>query len=252
MPYQLVSTILAGGLGKRMSSTKAKVLHEINGKPMIYHVVQKALQIGSERIFIVVGKYKNDIQQALSSLYPHSTFLKFTFIDQPETSINGELCCLGTGDAVRSCLSTFDEYHLSPSTKIIILSGDVPFINSQHLISFSKLTNAIMIANVSDPTGFGRVFTNQHNQLQNIIEHAICDPQQLLCTIVNAGIYNLTYKLLLDTIPRIEINPIKNEFFLTDFYKYTDTPIICYLLPFVPKNVNTLSDLQQLNMQDNL
>jgi len=55
-----------------------------------------------------------------------------------------------------------------------------------------------------------------------------------------------------DTIPRIEINPIKNEFFLTDFYKYTDTPITCYLLPFVPKNVNTLSDLQQLNMQDNL
>ena len=44
----------------------------------------------------------------------------------------------------------------------------------------------------------------------------------------------------------------ENEFFLTDFYKYTDTPITCYLLPFVPKNVNTLSDLQQLNMQDNL
>ena len=38
MPYQLVSTILAGGLGKRMSSTKAKVLHEINGKPMIFYL----------------------------------------------------------------------------------------------------------------------------------------------------------------------------------------------------------------------
>ena len=38
MPYQLVSTILAGGLGKRIRSTKSKVLHEINDKPMIFYV----------------------------------------------------------------------------------------------------------------------------------------------------------------------------------------------------------------------
>ena len=245
MPYQLVSTILAGGLGKRMSTTKAKVLHEINGKPMIFYVIQNAIDIGSELIFIIVGKYKNDIHQSLLSLFPPAVFQKFIFVDQPETSLQGELCCLGTGDAIRSCLSVFEEYHLSPQTNILILSGDVPFIDYQHLLTFSKLSNAIMMSHVPEPQGFGRIFHDKFKNLQHIVEHDLCDPQQLRCNTVNAGIYNLSYNVIQNTIPYIEMNPHKKEFFLTDFYKYTDTPIFCYLLPFVPKNINTLKELKE-------
>ena len=62
-------------------------------------------------------------------------FDKFVFVKQPETTIHGELCSLGTGAAVRSCLSYFQEYNVTPQTKFIILSGDVPFIHLDELHS---------------------------------------------------------------------------------------------------------------------
>ena len=37
-----VAIILAAGQGKRMKSEKAKVLHEVCGRPMIHYVVEAA------------------------------------------------------------------------------------------------------------------------------------------------------------------------------------------------------------------
>ena len=154
-------------------------------------------------------------------------FDKFVFVKQPETKINGELCGLGTGDAVSSCLPIFKNITSRHKLNIIILSGDVPFIHLDELHSFSKLTNAIMVSSVDVSKGYGRVFFNNQGFLDNIVEHAFCDQQQLTCTTVNAGVYNLTSQILHETIPNIEINSVKKEFF-TDFYKYTDTPISCF------------------------
>ena len=38
--------ILAAGMGKRMKSRKAKVLHKVLGKPMILYVVETAKKSG--------------------------------------------------------------------------------------------------------------------------------------------------------------------------------------------------------------
>lgn len=247
MSNLLQCVILAGGLGKRMSSTKAKVLHKIKDKPMLFYVIQNAFSVGASRIFIVVGKYKQDIISEITPLFSTEQNKSIVYVDQPETKINGQLCSLGTGDAVRACLTYFEEYNLSPQTNILILSGDVPFISLPHLTSFSKLTNAIMVSSVDEPAGYGRVFFDESQNLSTIVEHAICTPQQLKCTTVNAGIYNLTVDTITQTIPLIEINPQKNEFFLTDFYKHTNTPIFCFFLPHVPQNVNTIQQLQDIS-----
>lgn len=246
MSVSLASIIMAGGLGKRMSLTKPKVLHDIRGKPMIDYVIQNALDIGSQIIFIVVGKYKNLIQESVSNHFTPEILNKIVFVTQYESFIDGKLCSLGTGDAIRSCLDVFDAYNCTSNTNVVILSGDVPFIDIKQLTHFSNLTNSIMVSNVPNPHGYGRVFSNDQGHLSYIVEHALCDEEQLLNTYVNAGVYNLTVKLLKQTIPNIEINPNKKEFLLTDFYLFTDTPISCFLLPHVPANVNTLHDLQNI------
>ena len=69
MDNNLQCIIMAGGLGKRMSPNKAKVLHHIQGKPMIYYVVNNAFRVNVSRVFIVVGKYRNEIEKELSSLF---------------------------------------------------------------------------------------------------------------------------------------------------------------------------------------
>ena len=104
-----------------------------------------------------------------------------------------------------------------------------------------------MISSIEDPTGYGRVIMNVDKQLVQIIEHSQCNEDQLSCNVVNSGIYNLTVELLEEAIPSIELNQHKKEFFLTDFYLHTSKPIQCFFLPQVPKNVNTLDDLKEIN-----
>jgi len=246
MDHKLVSIIMAGGLGKRMSQTKAKVLHEIRGFPMIYYVIQNAILVGSDRIFIVVGKYKNQIKDAVSNLFSDDILQKIVYVIQPEVILDGKLCSLGTGDAVRACINAFDEYNYSKNTNVVILSGDVPFIDKDDLLNFSKCTNSIMVANVENPDGYGRIFLNENDDLSYIVEHSLCDDDQLQCCKVNAGIYNLSLRTLKETIPNIEINEKKKEFLLTDFYLFTENPIHVFNTRIVPKNVNTLTELESL------
>ena len=250
MNSSIVSIIMAGGLGKRMSSTKSKVLHEVNGVPMIYHVIQNAVNVHCERIFIVVGKYKSDIVDAVRELFSKEILDKIVYVNQTESILEGELCSLGTGDAVRACLNEFDNYDFHPDTRVLILSGDVPFVNTDELLEFSQRNNSIMVANVDDPTGYGRVFINEYGNLSYITEHALCDEEQLRCTFVNAGMYNLSMRVLRETIPNIELNTRKMEFLLTDFYLFTDKPIHIFFTAGVPKNVNTITDLLNVQSQN--
>ena len=50
--------ILAAGLGTRMKSTRAKVLHTVLSEPMIRIVVQTVNSVGFDNILVVVGHQK--------------------------------------------------------------------------------------------------------------------------------------------------------------------------------------------------
>lgn len=45
-----IAIIMAGGLGKRMCSDLPKVIHEINGKPMLVHVIEQTNLINPKKI----------------------------------------------------------------------------------------------------------------------------------------------------------------------------------------------------------
>ena len=59
------AVVLAAGHGTRMRSNKAKVLHEIWGKPMIAHVVETYLAAGIDRIIVVVGHQGAEVEKFL-------------------------------------------------------------------------------------------------------------------------------------------------------------------------------------------
>ena len=61
-----IAIILAAGQGKRMKSEKAKVLHEICGRPMINYVVDAARGAGVRTIIIVIGYAADQVRRLLS------------------------------------------------------------------------------------------------------------------------------------------------------------------------------------------
>jgi bifunctional N-acetylglucosamine-1-phosphate-uridyltransferase/glucosamine-1-phosphate-acetyltransferase GlmU-like protein len=126
-----ITIIMAGGLGKRMNSPIPKVLHLVKDKPMIYYVIQKALEINSTHILIIVGKYKDLIQKEIESLFSATEYSRIVYINQPEVLINDELKVQGTGDAIKCCIPFLVSNNINPESNVIILSGDVPLIEKE-------------------------------------------------------------------------------------------------------------------------
>jgi len=58
--------ILAAGLGTRMKSNKAKVLHEIQGKPMILYVVEAAKKVAGDDIIVVIGNQARQVRGGIA------------------------------------------------------------------------------------------------------------------------------------------------------------------------------------------
>lgn len=201
--------ILAAGLGKRMKSDKAKVLHEVLGVPMILHILKTANSVAGENIVIVVGHQADKVKKIVSEKY------KVTFAFQEEQK--------GTGHAVLCALP-----HLPKTAKsVIILCGDVPMLTIEtlgKLINCHKEKNhdlSLLSVEVDDPKGYGRLILDDDSNLCGIVEEADAQGDQKKIKTVNAGIYCVTVDLLRDILPKIKSNNEQGELYFTDIVGMT-------------------------------
>jgi len=207
MSKDLVVVIMAGGLGTRMESNIPKVIHKLGGIPMINHILRNlqklATTINLKQILIVVGKYKNQIQQAIEDDLVMSNI---TYVNQAEA--------LGTGHAVQCCINELSKY---PNSNTLILSGDVPMFSTGSMFKFVKNLNKsrIIITTNTDPTGYGRIIMKD-GKFERIVEHNDCSPEQLNILKVNCGIYAFNTEVLCKWLPFINNNNKKQEYYLTD------------------------------------
>src|SRR5919107_618891 len=89
MKENLTVVILAAGLGTRMKSRKAKVLHQAGGLTLIEHVVRSAVALTSpDRVIVVVGHQAEQVQTVLAN-----TGVRFAIQNEQK----------GTGHALEMC-----------------------------------------------------------------------------------------------------------------------------------------------------
>src|SRR3979409_942710 len=81
--------ILAAGLGTRMKSRLAKVLHLLGGRPLIAHVCRTASLLNPHRTYVVVGHQADEVKAAVGKEFGDEAT---GFVLQIEQR--------GTGDAV--------------------------------------------------------------------------------------------------------------------------------------------------------
>ena len=115
MEQPVTILILAAGLGTRMKSSKAKVLHRAGGGPLIEHVVRTALELApANRIAVVVGHQAEEVKKAVDRF-------GVRFVEQTEQK--------GTGHAVMCARQALG----GQEGLLAVLYGDGPLLSSSTL-----------------------------------------------------------------------------------------------------------------------
>ncbi len=220
--------ILAAGKGSRMKSDKAKVLHEISGKPMLYHIIKASKKLSND-ITVVVAHQKERVIESMQRYFDDLTFVVQDADNFP-----------GTGGALKNVTVKHD--------LLLVLNGDMPLITAASLEGFlNKDADIIMsIFDLKDPSGYGRVVISDSG-VERIVEDKDANEVEKAITHVNAGIYAFKKEILETYIPKIDNNNAQEEYYLTDIIalanqdKRTITPLLIDEEHFM--GVNSKADL---------
>lgn len=197
--------IMAAGKGTRLKSRRAKVLHEIAGKPLLAHVIKAAQQVVPSRdIYVVVGHQEQVVREAVDST-------GVQFVSQPEQR--------GTGHAVMCSREAIQDYQ-----NVLVLSGDVPLIRPDTIAAVrdfhteNQAAMTILTAEPADPAGYGRMVRASagSNRVTAIVEQKALTPAQQKIREINSGIYAFSTAPLFANIDRLSTDNAHREFYLTD------------------------------------
>ena len=196
--------ILAAGIGKRMKSSRPKVLHELAGKPMLSHVIESARALQPYRVCIVIGHGGEQIIERFSTN-------DLIWAEQKPQ--------LGTGHALLQALPELDEEGAT-----LVLYGDVPLVRVETL---SKLVQAgsgdkyaILTTALENPYGYGRIIRNKDTQaITCIVEEKDATEAQRLVNEVNTGIMYIPNRKLHTWLPKLKNDNAQKEYYLTDLIK---------------------------------
>ena len=201
---ELAIVILAAGQGKRMKSDLPKVLHPLDGRPMVQHVLDTASALNPSRLVVVVGNRADQVQSALN----HDVI----FVEQTQR--------MGTGHAVMQAEAVLDD-----SYDVLVLYGDMPLLQSATLQALMRRYRegnsplAMLIVSNDESRGFGRVILDPAGRVGAVVEEAECTPEQLAIRELNAGVYCFESRWLWNHLPQLPLHADKGaagEYFLTD------------------------------------
>ena len=211
----LAVAILAAGKGTRMASSLPKVLHKLSGKTLLQRVINSTNELKPDKIFVIVG-HKAEVIKNSIDLTKHKN-LHFV-LQNPQN---------GTGHAIQVLSKELANY----KGKLLVLNGDVPLIKSQSLkklIQFHGSENAevsLITTKKKNPYGYGRVFLNDQNLIEKIVEEKDCDEDQKLNKLINSGIYCFNWQSLIKIINNLESNNNQKEIYLTDTISFLNKSV---------------------------
>jgi len=198
-----VTLIMAAGKGTRMKSDLPKVLHKINGRPMVHYVIDLAKKLHSEKIILIIGHKKELVEQACADMG-----VEFV-VQSPQ---------LGTGHAVQQAEPLLKDF----PGDVLVLSGDVPLLTDQTLRMLleshqkSGAVATLLTSELDDPTGYGRIIRDETGFVKKIVEHKDAGPEELKVNEINVGIYVFRSPDLFAALKQIDNNNAQGEYYLPD------------------------------------
>lgn len=202
-----IGILLAAGQGTRMKSKKAKVLLNMCGKPLIFHVLDAASKAGIDKNIIVVGHGKEEVVDCLKE-EKEVYFAEQAIYDGAP---------YGTGYAVMQARD-----YINDDDNVVILCGDTPLIEAKtikELIDFHKNENnhaTLLTAKLENPSGYGRIIKNDSGLIKKIVEQKDATREEKAINEINSGFYCFRGRELKLGLEKITNDNLQNEFYLTD------------------------------------
>ena len=209
-----LTIILAAGLKLNHRTKLPSVLDNVNGKPWLYYHIKQALTIKSTHILIVVGKYRNLIEPIIEPYF--LGMRQIYYIDQMEDCIHNTIKTRGTADAIKCCLPFLLSNHILFETNVLIIHGNGSLLSINTIKRLLCTANSILVAEVEDPSGYGRIIMNADNTIAKIVEDKECTPQEGSIKLINYGAYNIHLGVLNKFIPDITNRNKRKEYYLPD------------------------------------
>jgi bifunctional UDP-N-acetylglucosamine pyrophosphorylase/glucosamine-1-phosphate N-acetyltransferase len=199
---RLAGVILAAGLGTRMKSDTAKVLHRVCGQPMVSYVVEALRAASAERVVVVVGHQRERVRKVLGPS------LEYAVQEQQ----------LGTGHAVMQAAGALRGF---PGI-VVVANGDVPLLQGETLArlveyhAVNEMAATVLTAVVPDPSGYGRVLRDDDGNVLRIVEHKDASPEERAVQEINTGMYAFDASLLFPALTHLSSANAQGELYLTD------------------------------------
>jgi bifunctional UDP-N-acetylglucosamine pyrophosphorylase / glucosamine-1-phosphate N-acetyltransferase len=200
---QLGIVVLAAGEGTRMRSSLPKVLHPICGRPLLGHVlaVADALQ-GSITTVVLAAETIDEVRARFGAGY--------LYVVQAER--------LGTGHAVLQARPSL----LHKTDDVLVIYGDTPLLRDRTVRAIVEARRgsgallSLLSFHAHPPTGYGRVVRDGMGHVVGLVEERNATPEQRTLSEGNSGIMCFDAAWLWKAIDRVERNPVKGEYYLTD------------------------------------
>jgi bifunctional UDP-N-acetylglucosamine pyrophosphorylase / glucosamine-1-phosphate N-acetyltransferase len=199
---KVTAVLLAAGQGTRMKSNLPKVLHPLCGRPMLWHVLTALKEVTTEKPVVVVGHGAEEVTRYLADSAE-------AVLQEPQ---------LGTGHAAMQAESLLK----GKTDMVIVTYADMPLLRGEtfkRLVETQRLNPgpfSLLTVRAEDPRGFGRIVRKTDGTVEAIVEEYVATPEQQLIKELNVGAYCFNADWLWDALKRIEKNPKKGEYYLTD------------------------------------
>jgi len=201
----VAAVVLAAGMGKRMHSDLAKVLHRMAGKPLLGHVLDTLGELGVGRTVVVIGYQRERVRA------------EFAGRADLEWAVQAEQ--RGTGHACMMAEPVLGDFRGT----LLVVCGDTPLLSARtlhgllvrHAESAAQVT--VLSMRLADPTGYGRIVrTPDGHGIERIVEEKDASPEVKAIDEVNSGIYAFDHAALARVLSSLTANNSQSEYYLTD------------------------------------
>jgi UDP-N-acetylglucosamine diphosphorylase/glucosamine-1-phosphate N-acetyltransferase len=201
--HDFCALILAAGKGTRMKSDLVKVLHSLEGEPLLHYSIAAAKTAGAKKIVVIVGHQSDLVKEKFAGS-------GIVFVEQSQQ--------LGTGHAVLQAKEALKDY----SGLTAILCGDVPLLKPEtisglvqsHKASGAKVT--VLTTCPLDHQGYGRIVKDVGGNILKIVEERDASNDEKRISEINTGIYCVNTTFLFYALWKITNNNQQREYYLTD------------------------------------